>query len=1193
MFRANARIALVALLLTLGVAHADTPPLHLKYAPSERSVTVKDPIGYRIKSNGEEGDFLARYRREYIVPRAFPKAKINTVLRQREYLALRERRLRLKMPHINAGFSSGPQPGGGDHGGGGSPGGRDSNGLAWHSVGPTNVNGRVTQIAVDPNNHNRLFVSTVGGVWRSTDQGRTWQCITDDFLAQVFASVAFDPDGSEIVAGTGDPNYQSASGIGIWRSIANGDPGSWAKVSPPALDNEVIYRLRYDPAAPHDIYAATSNGIYVGTHSAATITWTRLGGFDAHATDMAVDFSVSPHLVYAGVYGASATYGKGLWKYDGSAWHERDSGIPVANGAVWALALAPSAHNTLYAKLSKPDGHLLDVFKTTNAGEGANAWAALNANSLDDSCAGTFCYSWYNSIVEVDPTDANTVYAGGLSPWVTHNGGTSWTLVNKGTDASYPVYTHSDHHAFAFDTNHNIVYAGDDGGIFRSTDVSSSWHWNDISHGMVITQFYHGANAQAAATLYAGGSQDNGTEITFGNRTWYPPGGCDGSDVAVDAADADTLFANCNGGLYEFANPVPGTGGGGTQVTMTLPAGLTLVSPLVSNDSVAHAALSAGNDGSTHFAATTSDNVAWAKTSAIPGNAGISFLASAPSSASTLYAGLYTPTIVHSTNGGTTWVGSTAGLPNNLAPNAIAIDAGNSAKAVAVFGGFGGAGVFQTTDTGQHWTSIAGSGSSAIPNVPLTGVVMDPTNANVLYVSSTLGVFKGTLSGSPATAAWVPFDEGIPDGLDVNTITVNRVAKTLGIATFGHGTYERDIDPSHHGGAAITVVRDTVSDSGIGPSLSNIPDPEHPIADSGRPGFYKPNDSPGGRLYWWTSPDIRIDVPNFDPPANTIANADSVEMETCPTEISACPPGSMIDSNAQRGKSANVYVHVANAGLAPASNVRVIALFADATTAVPPLPNDFWSTTFPAAGACGALNTGTGWHLPDPAHPCVTIPVVNPEYPRTAKFSWSVSATQAEHSCMLVVIESADDPLPADVRANNIVDSWQLVPQNHQIAQRNLHIVDSTAPGAPASGSEGMNIPNYLREKAIELVFDRSLLPEKGELAVFLPRGAGKIARGFKVEKLTQPVVLDRLTEDYAKKHDIDLLTQYRVEEHVAELPDFPAQPGNVTGIVLHYSSGPIEANSAARFSILQRQGGIVVGGSTYVLRSRGEVYVP
>jgi hypothetical protein len=1160
-----------------------------------RAVDVKDTFGYRLPAVATEGNFLERYRHLYIEPRAFPESKINTAARYREYLKLRKRREALKLPHINSGFAAGPQAGNGPAGE--SPGGRGSNGLAWRSVGPTNVNGRVTNIAVDPNNNSRIFVATVGGVWRSVDGARTWQCITDAFLSQVFASVAVDPDESEIIAGTGNPIYESPGGIGIWRSTSNGDPGTWVEVSPPALDNQVIYRLRYDPAPPHDIYAATSAGVWLGTHTAIGISWTTLGGFDANVTDIAVDFSVTPRLVYAGVFSPSINYAIGLWKYDGTQWNERDSGIPIANASVWALGMSANTPGTLYAKVSQKDGHLLDVYKTTTSAEAfgsTNGWTGLGATSLDDSCAGTFCYSWYNSIIEVDPTDANTVYAGGLSPWVTRNGGTGWTIANAGTDPSYVHYVHADHHAFAFDpTNHNIVYAGDDGGIFRSTDTSSPWHWNDVSHGMVITQFYHGTISQAAATLFAGGSQDNGTELTFGNRTWYAPGGCDGSDVAIDSADTDTLYANCNGDLNEFANPVPGTIGGGSQITFSVPSTISLTSPLVTNATVAHFALAAAKDAlGRYYVAQTSDGITWGQSTVLPGGS-VTALATAPGATSTIYVGLNTPTIVHSINGGGTWVAASSGLPSNLQPNAITVDFTNPSRAIAVFGGSSGAGAYITVDGGTMWIDITGGGTTLLPNVPLTGVAIDPSNPNVIYVASTLGVFKGTISGSPPTVAWAPFDEGIPDGLDVNDIGVNRATMTLSIASFGHGSYERDINPADSGGQAITVVRDVVSDTGIGASSSSgLPDPEHPISDPARPGFYIPNNSPGGLLYWWMSPDIRVDVPALDYVANQIPFADSVEMETCPTEITDCPPGTMIDSNPEPGQLANVYVQVANAGLQPASNVRVIAIYADATVTVPPLPATFWSTTFPAGStACGALDTSTGWNVPDPSNPCVTIPVVNPEYPQTAKFPWSVPANQAEHSCMLVIIESQDDPIPAIVRSSNVVQSWELVPQNHQIAQRNLHIVTSPAPGSPATGSEGMNVRNWTREPMVQLVFDRSLLPKGATLSVFLPTGAGKRTRGLKNARVARAAVVDARTARYADRHHIDMKTEYRVDANVAELPAFPVAPGQTAGLILRYSSGPLKANTAARFTVLQKSGGKVLGGSTFVLRSAAADY--
>jgi hypothetical protein len=109
-----------------------------------------------------------------------------------------------------------------------------------------------------------------------------------------------------------------------------------------------------------------------------------------------------------------------------------------------------------------------------------------------------------------------------------------------------------------------------------------------------------------------------------------------------------------------------------------------------------------------------------------------------------------------------------------------------------------------------------------------------------------------------------------------------------------------------------------------------LPNPEHPVPDSARPNFYRPNDTAGGQLYWWTSPDIRFDVPSLTEPANTLANPDHIEFETCPVEVAKCPPGTLVDSTPQPGKPAKVYVQVANRGLQAASNVRVIVLWSDA-----------------------------------------------------------------------------------------------------------------------------------------------------------------------------------------------------------------------------------------------------------------------
>lgn len=1171
-----------------------------------RAVWVKHPVGLQmVRPKEEREDFLRLRWENFILPQIYPAKEFDPALRLHAYEQLRAMRKELRVRHLTAGWINPRRPRPNAPHGGETPGTTDPGGCAWFAAGPTNINGRVTHLVIDPTDRNRIFATSVGGIWRSTDAGRRWQRVSDDFLATVFASVAINPgDPSEVLAGGGDPNYGSAwsSGLGIWRSTSGGDAASWSKVSPPALDNQVIYRIRFDPVAPHDVYVATGAGVYLGTHSGASITFARIGGFDAWTNDLVVDFSTTPRKVYAGVSQASTTYARGIWKWDGATWQKRDTGIPSTSIGTLALALATSSPATIFAKVAQSDGQLQGIYKTTTAAEtpggGGNAWTILpSASVLNDSGWPGFYYSWYNSVIEVDPANANIAYAGGLNIYRTTDGGTTWNQVSGGADASYPYWVHADQHAVTFDpVNPKIVYTGDDGGINKSTDTSAAtWHWSDVSHGMQMTEFYRMTSQQTTATLVAGGSQDNGTEITFGNRTWYNPGGCDGADVAVDGQNPDTLYANCNGGLYELANPVPGTAGGGSQITWSSPTA-PVHPPVATDQALVGRAIAAGGDTcNPQYLLKTSDGVNWAPAgSALPNGARVTAVAIAPSSSfATYYVGVvysppsatdcpgytstaFTPTIYRTTDGGTTWASATTGLPGSW-PTSIAVDATDANRAFVTYGGTSG--LFITSDGGATWSSLKGSGAGALPDATVWGVTISPFDANLLYAATSVGVFRGTVSGTtPPTASWVPFDEGLPDGLNVTGVWVNRSNGILTIGSMGHGAFQRDVRP----GAACTprmlLVRDNVFDRAVEPSPYGVPDAEHPIPDPARPGFYKPDDSPGGLAYWWTSGDLRIDVPVVDPAKNLLSTVDHVEFETCPSLIADCPAGTMVDSYARRGHPARAYVQVANRGFQPVTQVRVIALWADATTTVPMLPPNFWTTTFPAGTTtCGALDTSTGWHLMDAASPCKLIPVVNPDVPEVARFNWAVSASAPTHTCMLVVTEAADDPIDPSVRASNELRPWVLVPNRRHISQRNLHVVDPTTPGGAPMMMEEVAVLNPTKEGGIDLIFSQIDLKER--VRFLLPRGVQPKLRGVRAGEVKLTAEQERRA--IALKLDPRVVYEVVSPEAIVGLP-IPSGKTWKVALIATYDGPP---NTSARVAVVAKQGATILGGSTYVLR--------
>jgi hypothetical protein len=422
---------------------------------------------------------------------------------------------------------------------------------------------------------------------------------------------------------------------------------------------------------------------------------------------------------------------------------------------------------------------------------------------------------------------------------------------------------------------------------------------------------------------------------------------------------------------------------------------------------------------------------------------------------------------------------------------------------IAAFGGGSGAAgaVAFSTDDGADWTQLPGSGPTALPSAAITGIAIDPNQFYVLYVTSNIGVFRGTL-GSGATATWVPFDDGLPSGLDGQQLEVDATDNLLTIGTWGYGAYQRDITPGATCPAAFLVVRDNVLDRGLTPSPSGLPDPEHPVCSTDPATNLTtcvPDGTPGGALYWWSSTDIRIDVPAQDPATNQIARADSYEFETCPTELSTtCPVDTIIDRSPERGVAANAYVQVTNRGISPASMVRVIALFAPATTQAIELPSDFWSNTFPAGSStCGSLDPSTGWGVVG----CTTLPVINPDLPEVALLPWTVPADAAEHSTFVTIIDSPDDPLDATTRSTLVVSD--LVRNDRHIAARNLHVIDAPPPGAfprgkgsPHDGLTYIDVPNRSAAPGVDLVFSRSGMAG-GRLQFLLPSGAASTTKGL------------------------------------------------------------------------------------------------
>ena len=536
------------------------------------------------------------------------------------------------------------------------------------------------------------------------------------------------------------------------------------------------------------------------------------------------------------------------------------------------------------------------------------------------------------------------------------------------------------------------------------------------------------------------------------------------------------------------------------------------------------------------------------------------------------------------------------GTAASLSPNAIAVDYSRPERAFAVFGGATGGAVLMTENSGASWTQLSNVGFNPLP--PLLGIAIDPTDptGNTLYVGTIITMLSAKLSGT--TLTWAPYDAGLPDGVDVTDVWVNRATNLLNISTMGYGAYEREIAPGTCPGTFL-LVRDNVFDRGNEPSTYNEPNPEHPI-QAGI--WYEPDNSVSGRTHWWASTDIRIEVPdnatlpgNQVPPPGVIdylgsePPVDHVEMETCPLYGDRCAPGFMIDSNPARGRIAKVRIQVTNQGLFPVSNVRVIALWRSAGSGLPDLPSNFWTYQFPAnATSWPTFPAVTGWRAVDPNDPVRTIPVVNAGLPEVVTFDWLVPSNIPDHCCMYVIVESADDPISSAHR--NLLDTSQLAKNDRHIAQRNLHIIGAREYVLKKTMSLTFMIGNPSRGKGrkggIDLFVSKVGMPAGVLLDLELPDEWKLRTRG--AERLSDSALVEEKGRTPGvRSGKWTMKNRFLITADEAVFEGLPVRPGTEVKARLSYSLPEgFDPGGSTQINVLARQGKNVLGGNSFILRA-------
>jgi Leucine-rich repeat (LRR) protein len=689
----------------------------------------------------------------------------------------------------------------------------------WKNRGPFNVGGRTRALAVDSRNENIILAGGVsGGMWRSADQGATWQKTTGSNELQSVSCIAQDlTDPDTWYYGTGEFSGNSASGSGafflgdgIYKSTDNGQTWSVlpATVSdtPQSFDQsfDINMEMAVDPTNG-DVYVATVGAIHRSTDGGASFTTVLT------ANSQWADIVVSATGVLYAVLDAEGVF----TSTDGTNWTDITpaSGFPLLSGERKELALAPSNENILYLLGEDSDNSSDHSLWHLNAGTGV--WTDRSANVPQfGGLTGDFdSQGGYDLLIKVKPDDENFVIIGGTNLFRSTDGfsstaNTTWiggyTAVNT-TFNLYPDH-HPDQHSFVFLSGTNAL-SGNDGGIQITSDIGSNLSpneavdWVSLNNGYVTTQVY--ALSAGPGDQIMAGFQDNSTWLTTStasDATWTDQFGGDGAYNAFNADGTVRYMSSQRGNIFRVNYDQGADDTGADGFTDFAPNGYSaslFIVPFyldpVDDDLfyLAGASELYVNTQASTGSASTGWKVIDLGTTGVLSEIGVS-----PSNV--VFAGTTNGELFKITDpGGNESVTEITGsnFPSGYI-SAVAVNPVDENAILVTFSNYGIPSVFYTSDGGTTWDDVSGNleentdGTGSGPSVRSATIL---GNGDRYFVGTSTGLYStGSLSG--ASVVWTQENaSGI--GEVVVEHLISRMADGLVLAgTHGNGVYSANFE---------------------------------------------------------------------------------------------------------------------------------------------------------------------------------------------------------------------------------------------------------------------------------------------------------------------------------------------------------------------------------------------------------------
>ncbi len=420
----------------------------------------------------------------------------------------------------------------------------------WRNIGPFRA-GRTRAVAGVPSAPNVFYMAqNNGGVWKTTDAGRSWLPIFDDQPTGSIGAIAVSVSNPNIIyAGSGEGLHRPdlSVGDGIYKSTDAGN--SWTHLEG-LRDGQQIAEIAVDPrnenivlaaVAGHPYGANDERGIYRSDDGGKT--WEKVLGNDENVGgwDVVIDPNDS-RIVYASLWESR----EGAWenaRFDGTnggifksidggkTWNQLTRGLPAGITQA-SLAVAPSDPKRLFAAVRTPDD--TKFYRSDDAGE---TWSPVKT----DARPAIRIASGDLGDLQFDPKNSDVIYVASVVTWKSTDAGQTWNAFRgaPGGDDYQNIWINP--------SNSEIMLLGSDQGAIITLNGGKSWSsW----YNQPTAQLYHVSADNAFPYRLCSGQQESGSvciasrgnygAISF--RDWTPVGAEEYGYVVADPLNPDIVY---------------------------------------------------------------------------------------------------------------------------------------------------------------------------------------------------------------------------------------------------------------------------------------------------------------------------------------------------------------------------------------------------------------------------------------------------------------------------------------------------------------------------------------------------------------------------------------------------------------------------------------------------------------------------